>query len=226
MTGHHRSRSVLFTCALMISITAISGCKGGGGSKANADSAPVASSATAGNSAPTISGSAPTTARPNKAYSFVPTVSDADGDAVSFQIQNKPAWATFSTVTGELSGTAAIGTFADIVISASDGKSSSALSPFSIAVTQAVAPKNDITLSWAAPTQNSDGSTLTDLAGYIISFGRSKNALSQSVQIDNPSVDRYVFDTLKGGTYFFAVRAVDANGEVSDLSRLVKKVIP
>jgi hypothetical protein len=229
MAGIHRSGSVLFTCALIFSVAITAGCKGGGsggGSEVNTSTAALADTTKASNSAPVISGSAATTARPNKAYSFAPTVSDVDGDAISFQIQNKPAWATFSTVTGELSGTARVGTFADIVISASDGKSFAALSPFSIAVTQAVAPKRDITLAWAAPTQNSDGSPLTNLAGYIISFGKSKDALSQSVQINNPSVDRHVFDTLASGTYFFALRSVTANGELSDLSRLVKKVVP
>jgi hypothetical protein len=209
----------------MFSVAVVSGCKGGDGSSESASNAPAVSSAASANAAPTISGSAPTTARPSATYSFVPTASDADGDALSFQIQNKPSWATFSTVTGQLSGTPPLGAFADIIISASDGKGSAALSPFSISVSAAAAPKSGITLSWVAPTQNSDGSALTNLAGYIIAFGKSEEALSQSVRIDNPSVDRYVFDTLPSGTYFFGLRSISSKGDVSELSRLVRKVV-
>jgi hypothetical protein len=234
MTGIHLGRSGLFTCALMFSIVTLSGCKsggGGGGSDGPTSSVPAATTTSAipvssANAKPTISGSPAATARSNSPYSFVPTASDADGDTVSFQIQNKPTWATFNTVTGELSGKATIGTFAGIVISASDGKSAATLAPFSIAVTEHVKLKADIALSWAAPTQNSDGTVLTDLAGYIIAYGKSKDALSESVRIDNPSVDRYVFDSLSAGTYYFGLRAVAADGELSDLSKLVKKIVP
>ena len=43
--------------------------------------------------------------RGRSAYSFQPTAKDANGDTLRFSISNKPAWATFSTTTGRLSGT-------------------------------------------------------------------------------------------------------------------------
>jgi hypothetical protein len=64
----------------------------------------------------------------------------ASGGTLTFSVQNMPSWATFSTATGELQGTPAsanVGTFANIVISVSDGKTSAALVPFSIAVAAA-----------------------------------------------------------------------------------------
>lgn len=226
-----RSRSALFTLALMIGLSALAGCKsgGGGGGDGAATSVGSTSGASGGNGAPTISGTAKTSTAVNTAYSFKPTAQDAEGDTVTFQIQNKPAWATFNTVTGELAGTpTSAGTFANIKISASDGKASSSLPTFTIAVTAAGAPSGDgtgVTLSWTAPTQNVDGSQLTNLAGYIIAYGTSNDALSQSVRLDNPSVDRYVFDTLSKGTYFFAIKAVNSEGTESALSEVVTKSI-
>src|SRR5690606_11972146 len=77
------------------------------------------------NSAPTISGAGQSSVAVNSTYSFLPATSDADGDTLTFQIQNKPRWATFSTLDGKLHGTptlADVGTYAGIQISVSDGE--------------------------------------------------------------------------------------------------------
>ena len=86
------------------------------------------------NRAPSISGTATASAETGDAYSFTPTASDADGDTLTYSIQNKPAWATFSTTTGALTGTTTAGTFTNIVISVSDGIATTDLASFTIAV--------------------------------------------------------------------------------------------
>src|SRR6185503_16179947 len=94
------------------------------------------------NQPPTISGTPPPTAPVGAAYSFTPTASDPDGGTLTFAIQNRPSWATFSTATGRLSGTpttADVGTFANILLSVSDGTASASLPAFTIAVS---APAN------------------------------------------------------------------------------------
>jgi hypothetical protein len=178
-----------------------------------------------GNAAPKISGSTLASVTMNSTYSFTPAASDADGDTLAFQIKNKPAWTTFNTVSGKLSGTPkAAGTFANIVISASDGKASTSLPAFSITVTEAAAG-NTVTLSWTAPTENSDGTTLLDLAGFTIVYGPSSTTLHQSVRIENPGLDRYVLDQLPAGTYYFGVKAFSAAGVESSVSNVVSKVV-
>jgi hypothetical protein len=95
---------------------------------------------TASGAAPTISGVPATSAREAELYGFVPAASDPDGDALKFSIANKPAWATFTTSTGLLSGIPPVGsagTHANITISVTDGQTSSALAPFSITVNSA-----------------------------------------------------------------------------------------
>ena len=72
-----------------------------------------------------------------QAYSFVPTASDPDGQTLGFGIANKPGWANFDITTGRLSGTPLAGdvnTYANIVISVSDGQATASLTTFSITV--------------------------------------------------------------------------------------------
>ncbi|WP_337842696.1 Ig-like domain-containing protein [Rheinheimera sp.] len=92
------------------------------------------------NTAPLISGTPAGSVVAGTAYSFIPTTSDPENDALSFSISNQPAWASFNASTGALSGTPAetdVGTNSGIVISVSDGSLSASLPAFSITVTAA-----------------------------------------------------------------------------------------
>ncbi len=88
------------------------------------------------NRAPVISGNPAASVAVSSAYSFQPSASDADGNSLTFSIQNRPSWATFNTSTGRLSGTpTATGTFSNIGISVTDGTAQASLPAFSIQVT-------------------------------------------------------------------------------------------
>src|SRR6185503_3772766 len=89
------------------------------------------------NRVPVIDGAPATSALQGTQYSFQPAASDADHDALTFAIANRPSWAAFDESTGLLQGTpgaAHIQTYGNIVISASDGKSWVSLPAFSITV--------------------------------------------------------------------------------------------
>ena len=180
---------------------------------------------------PTIGGNPPTQAQAGTAYSFTPTASDPNGKTLSFSVQNKPGWASFSIANGQLSGTpgnADVGTDSNIVITASDGTTSAALPAFSIAVAAAPIPpqtQGTATLHWAAPTQNTNGTTVTTLTGYVISYGLAANALAQTVSISNPATTSYTITNLGSGTWYFAVSATASDGTSSALSQVVSKTI-
>ena len=180
---------------------------------------------------PTISGTPPTQAQAGTAYSFTPTARDSSGKTLSFSVQNKPSWASFSIATGQLSGTPAtadVGTDANIVITASDGTTSAALAAFTITVAAAPTPpqtQGTATLKWAAPTQNTDGSPITNLSGYVVSYGNSATALSQTVSITNPATLTYTVQNLGAGTWYFAVSSTESDGTESALSAVVSKTI-
>ena len=147
---------------------------------------------TGANDAPIISGKPLATAVVSVPYVFRPDVHDPDGDVLVFQISGKPSWATFDPATGELSGTppaGTTGTYADIAIFVSDGHLKTALPPFSIKVTKSSATGSTSTasLSWTAPTQNEDGSPLTNLAGYRIHYGTSASSLDKRIDVGDPA---------------------------------------
>lgn len=81
------------------------------------------------------------------------------------------------------------------------------------------------TLSWAAPDQNTDGSALTNLAGYRIYFGTSADALDQVIDVPSVGITTYVIDDLTAGTYYFSIRAYNAVGAESALSNIVSDTI-
>lgn len=179
------------------------------------------------NGAPTISGSPSTTASAGAAYNFQPTASDPNGNALTFSIQNAPSWATFSTSTGRLSGTPTsgnAGTFSNIIISVSDGTTRVSLPAFSITVLQAA--NGSAALSWTPPTQNTDGSSLTNLVGYRVVYGRSSTSLDQIVQISNAGASAYTVTGLSAGTWYFAVKAYNSAGAESNVSNVGSKTIP
>jgi len=178
------------------------------------------------NSAPTISGTPAKAVTEGSQYTFTPGASDPDGDSLSFSITNKPAWAAFDTGTGRLSGTPQagdVGTYADIVISVSDGQATASLGAFAITV-EAIA-MGSVTLSWSPPTENTDGTTLTDLAGYRIYWGTTSGSYPNSVTIDNPGLTTYVVENLTPGTYEFVATSYNTSGVESDYSAPATKTV-
>tara|TARA_B110000003_G_scaffold102436_1_gene104683 strand:+ start:665 stop:3031 length:2367 start_codon:yes stop_codon:yes gene_type:complete len=116
---------------LLISVFFVSSCGGGGGGSAPA--------IVVQNSAPTISGST-STIRVGEALYFTPSANDADGDNLVFSIVGMPAWASFDTASGLLSGSAVMSDLASIssiTITVSDGQLSSSIS-FDLTVTKPI----------------------------------------------------------------------------------------
>jgi Putative Ig domain len=178
------------------------------------------------NVAPQISGTAANSVTVGGAYNFQPVASDANGDTLSYSISNRPAWATFSVATGQISGTPAaadVGSYPNITISVSDGTASTSLVPFSISVqanTVGIA-----TLFWSAPAENTDGSPISGLAGYWIYSGSSATNLNRLQQVAGSATTTRVIQGLASGTYFFAVSAYTSSGVEGPLSNVVRKII-
>jgi hypothetical protein len=178
------------------------------------------------NSAPTISGSPPTSIRVGESYAFTPTANDPDGDMVTFSISNKPSWASFDKASGRLSGQPQdvnAGIAANISIMVSDGKSSAALARFSISVNQI--SMGSATLSWMPPTQNADGTALTDLRGYKIYYGKSAASQNQAIRLTNPGLTLYVIDNLSPATWYFSMSSFNSKGVDSVRSATASKSI-
>jgi len=83
-----------------------------------------------------------------------------------------------------------------------------------------------VPLSWVPPTQNTDDTPLTDLAGYKIIYGTSSAALDQVVAVPNPATTSYLIERLMPATWYFAVKAIDAAGNESVPSNIASKSLP
>lgn len=127
-------------------------------------------------SALTIAGSPPTSVTVGSPYSFTPSASGASGATLRFSIQNQPSWTAFNAANGALTGVpnaANVGTYANVVISVSDGTQSVAMSPFSIQVVKGV------TISGSPPTSVNAGSAY----GFTpTASGPSGSTLTFSIQ--------------------------------------------
>jgi len=212
----------IFSLAIVAAV-GLAGCGGGGDGESPQPSAP----ATGANSPPTISGSPSSSVVAGQAYSFQPSASDPDGDALTFSVSNLPGWAAFNSSTGRISGTPAasdVATYSNIRVTVADGKGGSA-STGMFAITVTDVGTASVTLSWTPPTQNDDGSALTDLAGYEVRYGKNQSSLDRSVQVTNPSVNTFVVDNLTSGTWFFTVRSINSSGISSMPSNVASKTI-
>ena len=96
------------------------------------------------NHPPSISGTPPTVLDVNTSYAFRPTVTDPDGDRLSFQIENAPNWLECNTSSGHLSGTPrSTGIAENIILSVTDGNSTQSLPSFSLTVKIPIKPCGD-----------------------------------------------------------------------------------
>jgi hypothetical protein len=163
----------------------------------------------------------------DQSYAFTPSADDDDDDPLTFTISNRPSWAAFDGTTGRLSGTPHAGdvaTYSNIVIRVSDGEAMTSLAAFSIQVVATAT--GSATLSWTPPTTNTDGSTLTNLAGYRIYWGRSQGNLTSSAQI-SAGLTSYVVDELTPATWYFAITTLNTQGAESARSNVAwKAVVP
>jgi len=174
-----------------------------------------------------LRGAPPTTALAGTQYSFTPTVAGST-TRVMFSIAGQPAWARFDTNTGSLTGVPAAkdeGTTGKITISASNGTGSASMSPFMIDVKVADANTDSATLSWTAPTENTDGTPVKDLAGYHVSYGTSPGELTKTITVAGATTTTCIISGLSEGTYYFAVVAYTETGTKSGDSNLASQTI-
>ena len=93
--------------------------------------------------------------------------------------------------------------------------SSSSSSSASTSSTQAV------TLSWSAPTENTNGTALTNLAGYVIYYGTSATAMTQQINVNTVGMLVYQIPDLAPGNWYFQIMSVNSAGVQSSASATV-----
>lgn len=80
-------------------------------------------------------------------------------------------------------------------------------------------------VSWTLPTENDDGSLLTDLEGFRIYYGIASGKYFRVVIIDDPTRVSHLVEGLGNANWHFAVIAYKSSGLQSEFSREVIKTI-
>src|SRR3989344_2093573 len=92
---------------------------------------------------------------------------------------------------------------------------------------------NEAVLTWDYPTTNTDGTVLTDLAGFKVYYGTASGnystvidvAFATCVTASPCSSSTFTVTNLSVATYYFAVTAYDTSGNESEFSDEVSKTI-
>lgn len=84
-----------------------------------------------------------------------------------------------------------------------------------------------VTLSWSPPTENSNGTSLTNLAGYTLHYGTSSEDYTGSIEITSPTQTSYVVSdsNFPRGTYYFAISAYNAQQVSSSYSGEITVIV-
>ncbi len=173
-----------------------------------------------------LSGTPAASVTVGSAYQFQPTI--AAGGTITFSVHGQPTWMAFNTATGALTGTPTAseeGSTAPITITGSNGTTSASIGPFIVQVKAPAASSGSATLYWIPPTKNTNGSPITNLAGYHIYYGTSTNAMTTTVTVEGGSSATYTITGLNAGTYYFSVVAYNTEGVDSPDSNVESKTI-
>jgi hypothetical protein len=177
-----------------------------------------------------LEGAPPASVTVGNPYYYEPTVSPGSG-TISFSIQGQPAWTSFDTQTGALAGTptaADVGVSGEITITAANSVNTVSVGPFTVEVNPASSPgptTGSATLIWSPPAMNTDGSPLTNLAGYRVHYGTSDTSLTQTIDLTDADATTYVVSDLSPGTYYFAVSAYNSLGLEGVWSNIASKTL-
>lgn len=82
-----------------------------------------------------------------------------------------------------------------------------------------------VTINWTPPTEDTNGTAVTNLVGYAIHYGTASQDYAKTITVSNPGIATYVVDDLKPGTYFFSVAAIGSDGTESPLSAEVTATV-
>jgi hypothetical protein len=146
------------------------------------------------------------------------TFSDSTTQDLTAQVTWNSSNTGVSTIsTSGLAAGAAGGT---VTITATSGS----ISGTATLTVTAVTTTGSATLSWAAPATNTDGTALTDLAGYKIYYGTASSNYTTVINVGN--MLSYTINNLASGhTYYFAVTAYDSTGLESGYSAEASKTL-
>jgi len=210
------------TILLLLSLLALSACKTSGNQASAA--AVVAPKDTANQPNPTASSGLMMIAVIEQPFVVNTTSFGLSDEHHIVQIDGLPNWLRYDPSLEELHGSptnADAGVYDSLVLTTVDHLG--LFQSHHLSVEVAAISDFSAEFSWWAPTQRTDDSALTNLAGFKIYAGRNQHTMQEWVTIPNPTVDQYTIENLGSGTWWFALSAFDTYGAESDKSAAVSR---
>lgn len=221
----HRVPRLAVASAIACLNLALAAC-GGGSATTSGSAAASATAPTAGTLA--ISGAAQDAAIAGERFKYLPDVGDVGdvGDAtLAFTAEGVPSWAAFDADSGALTGTPStsdVGSSANVKITAKSGASTASLD---VQLQVVAAADRAATVELQAPNVRIDGTSLDNLAGYRIYYGKSAARLDRYVEIPDARLTSAQVSELTPGTWYFVATAYDANGIESPFTDVASRTI-
>jgi hypothetical protein len=169
---------------------------------------------------------------PNSYFTVLAVAHHAPGKTLRVWVDNAPAWASFWSQHDSsadymlLYGTPTVqdvGVYPEVRFVAADS-STTAVRTLEIAV--AVGSGSRFTLSWLQPTENEDGSALSDLAGYRLHIWAAQQGTAASQVIPlRSSLTQLQLEQMRSGLWKFAMTAYDSAGAESRLSPILPVLV-
>jgi len=106
----------------------------------------------------------------------------------------------------------------NLVISSVDGTTH--IISITIRGTNEVTVSSDITISWNAPSEREDNTSLSlsEIVGYKIYYGTSQGQYPNNVTVNDGSTISYIFQNFNSDTYYFVLTTLDSDGRESQFS--------
>lgn len=155
-------------------------------------------------------------------FIFRPRLLSPGTGRLEFFAWNLPDWLTLSPKGGVIYGyprNADAGRYNDIYLGVSDGARFDFVGPLTVVVYSTNEPVT--WLRWRAPTRNTDGSPLTDLAGFRVHQFVASPFSYRVTELMNPAATEILVGRLPDETVYFFVTALNSAGIESEYSNVI-----
>ena len=155
---------------------------------------------------------------------------DPDGDTLRIVGMSVPGHGSLARAAGVITYTPAQGFAGDdaFTYKVGDGKGGTDRARVSVTVAAASAVQSDsASLSWSIPTTRADGSPIpiSEITGYEIYVIAESTGKTAVIPVSGGMTSSYTLTGLPPDTYHFSMAALDAQGNLSELSPIVSKTI-
>jgi hypothetical protein len=174
-----------------------------------------------GNTPPSLRGQGELIIQYTEEFQYQLSAYDVDGDPLIITLANQPSWMQFDQESMLISGQPTfddVGIYSGIYMSVFDGTDTTRIGPITIHVVEKL---YELEISWEHSFEDVNNDPISNLAGYIISWGPSPDQLNNKQTVPTANTFSSTVSRIPSGRYYFSMTAVLENAVQSDPSNLI-----